>query len=270
MKQTWQQRLRSRLLNWLRPGQTEAELLHLVQRAECIQSDEQRRMLIQAVEFHDTRVREIMTPRSHINTIDINISPEKLDEEILNATSTRLPVTQGSLDNIMGVVHLWDLFAAKMRHEPIVLADLIRPCPKISELQRLAGMISSMREGSHIAVVQDEFGGTAGLVTLSDLLEEIVGSIDEDTHDVDGGIVPKQDGSFEVLALVHIEDLAKALNHPFPDGDYDTLGGLVTHHLGRIPHVGERHKITGLDMTILQADPRRVVQVGIKPHKTQK
>jgi len=264
MKQTLRQRWRMKILNWLRPGQTEHELLRLVKRAECIQSDEQRRMLIQAVEFHDTRVREIMTPRSHLKAIDVNISAQKLEQEILEATSTRLPVIDGDFDHIVGVVHLWDLFAAKVRGENIVLRDMVRPCPKISELQRVTGLISEMREGSHIAIVQDEFGGTAGLVTLSDLLEEIVGSIDEGTKEIDAGIMPRSDGSYEVLALVHVEDLSKTLNRKLPYGEYDTIGGLVTHHLGRIPMMGEKMTVAGVEITVLQADPRRVVRVKVK------
>lgn len=267
MKPTLRQRWRKKILDWLRPGESERELLRLVKRAECIQSDEQRRMLVQAVEFHDTRVREIMTPRSHLKVIDVNISAKKLEQEILDATSTRLPVIDGDLDHVLGVVHLWDLFAARVRGESIILRELVRPCPKISELQRITGLISEMREGSHIAIVQDEFGGTAGLVTLSDLLEEIVGSIDEGTKEIDAGILPRSDGSYEVLALVHIEDLSKAINKQLPNGEYDTVGGLVTQHLGRIPLTGEKMSIAGVEITVLQADPRRVIRIKIKPLK---
>ncbi len=257
--------LRKKLLDWLRPGKTEEELLNLVQRAEFIQSDEQRRMLIQAVEFHDTRVREIMTPRSEIHAIDISISPEELEQEMMKATSTRLPVIDGNMDNVIGVVHLWDLFSVKIRGGEIKLAELIRPCTKISELQRIEGLLSEMREASHIAVVQDEFGGTAGLVTLSDLLEEIVGSIDEDNNDEEAGIIRLDDGSLEVVARVHIEELEEALDMEFPEGDFDTVAGLITHELGRIPMAGEKIKVASLAVTILEADPRRIVRVRISP-----
>ncbi len=259
------QTLRKKLLDWLRPGESEEELLHLVQRAEFIQSDEQRRMLIQAVEFHDTRVREIMTPRSEIHAIDISITLEDLEQEMLRATSTRLPVMDGNLDNIVGVVHLWDLFSLKIRGAEIKLSELIRPCTKISELQRVAGLLSEMRESSHIAVVQDEFGGTAGVVTLSDLLEEIVGSIDEDNNEEEAELVRLEDGSLEVMARIHIEDLAEALDLELPEGDFDTVAGLITHELGRIPVAGEKIKVAALDMNILEADPRRITRVRILP-----
>jgi len=258
-------KLRKKILHWLRPGKTEKELLRIVQRAEFIQSDEQRRMLVQAVDFHDTRVREIMTPRSHVTCIDISISDKDLEQVTLNARVTRLPVIDGDLDHVVGVVHLWDLFAKRIKNEPIVLKDLVRPCEKISELQRVAGLLSEMREGSHIAIVQDEFGGTAGVVTLSDLLEEIVGSIAEENRDEVSEIHCNEDGKFEVVARAHIEDLAEALGKSLPDGGYDTVGGLIVHELGRIPLRGERLNIVGLDIVILEADPRRVIRVLIKP-----
>jgi len=263
----WRCKLRKKMLDWLRPGETEEELLSIVQRAEFIRSDEQRRMLIQAVEFHDTRVREIMTPRSHLHTIDLSISAAALEKEIMNAKVTRLPVTDGDLDKVVGVVYLWDLFTARIKNQNIVLSDMLRPCPKISELQRVAGLLSEMREGSHIAIVQDEFGGTAGLVTLSDLLEEIVGSIDEDTQEDDAGIIRHEGGDFEVLARVHIEELAEALNIDIAEGDYDTVAGLITSELGRIPVVKERVQIAGLNMLIVEADPRRVIRVRIYPQE---
>jgi len=261
---SFKERFRKKVLDWLRPGASEEELMKIVQRAEFIQSDEQRRMLVQAVDFHDTRVREIMTPRSHLTYIDIGISDTDLEAEILNAKVTRLLVIDGDLDHLVGVVHLWDLFAKKIKNESIELKDLVRPCEKISELQRVAGLLSEMREGSHIAVVQDEFGGTAGVVTLSDLLEEIVGSIAEENREEVPEIQRNEDGNFEVVARAHVEDLAEALGKPLPEGSFDTVAGLIVHELGRIPMRGERLNIQGLDIVILEADPRRIIHVLIK------
>jgi putative hemolysin len=258
-------KLRQKMIASLRPGETEEELLSVVQNAACIRSDEQRRMLVQAVEFHDTRVREIMTPRSDITHIDIGISDADLEQEILSATVTRLPVVDGDLDHVVGVVHLWDLFAKKIKNEPIKLKDMVRPCQKVSELQRVAGLLSEMKEGSHIAIVQDEFGGTAGIVSLSDLLEEIVGAIAEDNKDEVAEIHQHEDGKLEVVARAHIEDLAEALGISIANDNFDTVAGLITHHLGRIPLKGERLDIAGLDIMILEADPRRVIRVMITP-----
>ncbi len=267
---SWRKKLRKKALNWLRPGASEAELLHIVQRAACIRSDEQRSMLVQAVEFHDTRVREIMTSRSDVMSIDISITDEQLEQVILEATVTRLPVVDGDLDHVLGVVHLWDLFSATIQKKAIVLQDLVRPCQKVSELQRVAGLLTEMREGSHIAIVQDEFGGTAGLVTLSDLLEEIVGSIGEGSQEDESEIIAVENGIFDVMARTHIEDLAEALEIELPEGDFDTVGGLITSEIGRIPLRGERLKVAGLEVLVQEADPRRIVRVRIinKPQTT--
>ncbi|PCI00323.1 MAG: ion transporter [Zetaproteobacteria bacterium] len=261
----FKEKIRKRLLHWLRPGESEEELLTIVQNAPFIRSDEQRRMLIQAVEFHDTRVREIMTPRSHVTSIDIGISAKDLEQVILNATVTRLPVIDGDLDHIVGVVHLWDLFAKKIKKEPIILKDMVRPCQQISELQRVSGLLSEMKEGSHIAIVQDEFGGTAGIVTLSDLLEEIVGLIAEDHSEEASEIKQTEDGKFDVVARAHIEELAEAMGKELPEGGFDTVAGMITHELGRIPLRGERVHVAGLDIVIAEADPRRIIRVLITP-----
>ena len=261
LHQIWRQKL----IDWLRPGQDEEELLEILQRAECLKSDEQRQMLIQAIDFHDTRVREIMTPRSEIHAIDIGISDDELEQEMLKSRSVRLPVTDGDLDHIIGVVHLWDLFSAKLRGENIALQDFLRPCPKISELQRVAGLLSEMREGSHIAIAQDEFGGTAGLVTLPDLLAEIVGSFGEGTKAENTEITHLENGAIEVMARVHIDELEEAMGMSFPEGDFDTVGGLITSDLGRIPMANERINIANMDITVLEADPRRIVRVKIHP-----
>jgi len=205
-----------------------------------------------------------MTPRSHLHTIDISISDQELEHEIMNARVTRLPVTDGDLDRIIGIVYLWDLFTKRIQGEPIVLRELLRPCPMVSELQRVAGLLSEMREGSHIAIVQDEFGGTAGLVTLSDLLEEIVGVIDEDHQDdAEGDVIRHDNGDIDVLARLHIEELADILGTRLPEGDYDTVAGLITSELGRIPVARERVRVADLEMVILEADPRRVIRVRI-------
>jgi CBS domain containing-hemolysin-like protein len=113
--------------------------------------------------------------------------------------------------------------------------------------------------------VQDEFGGTAGIVSLSDLLEEIVGSIAEDNKDEVAEIHQREDGKLEVVARAHVEDLAEVLGMPIANGNFDTVAGLITHHLGRIPLKGERLDIAGLDIMILEADPRRVIRVMITP-----
>jgi len=179
---------------------------------------------------------------------------------------TRLPVIDGDLDRVLGVVHVWDLFSARVKDESPSLNELIRPCLKVSELQLVSGLLSEMRADSHMAIVLDEYGGTAGLVTISDLLGEIIGSIDEHGEATEGIEFQRtENGALEVQARMHVEELAELLNRDLPEGDFDTVGGLIVTELGRIPIQGEEITIAGLDIQVQKADPRRVIQILIMP-----
>lgn len=267
MFESWQAWLRQKLIERLRPGRTEAELLELINRAEAIKSDEQRRHMEQMVEFYDTRVREVMIPRSDIMSVEIGMSLEEVEKAMSECDVSRLPVIDGELDRVLGIIHVWDLFSARVKGQSVTLAELIRPCPNVSELERVGGLLTEMREGSHIAIVLDEFGGTAGLVTLSDLLGEIVGSIDEGgDSDEEGEYHRTDNGALEVQARMHVEDLEELLEMELPEGDFDTVGGLIVTELGRIPVTGEQVEVAGLNIHVKEADPRRVIQVLIKPY----
>ncbi|MDX8396316.1 MAG: hemolysin family protein [Mariprofundaceae bacterium] len=259
------EKLRLGLLDTLRPGRDEEELLTLIKRTEAIQSDEQRDMIERMVEFHQTRIREIMIPHSDIKTVDIAMDIAEVEQVMANSGVTRLPVIDGDLDKVLGVVHVWDLFTARVENKSLTLQDMIRPCLKVSELQRTSGVLSDMREGSHIAIVLDEYGGTAGIVTLSDLLEEIIGPMDEDGETAeDAEYVRTESGSWEVQARMHVDELAELLEVSLPEGDFDTVAGLITTELGRIPVRGERVIVAGLDIHVQEADPRRIIQVLVK------
>lgn len=263
----WQEAVRKALLERLRPGRTEEEMLELIHRAEFIKSEEQRQQIERMVEFHEMRVREVMIPRLDIKAADIGMSITEVEAIMSESGVTRLPVIEGDLDRIMGFVHVWDLFAARVNRVEPSLKDLLRPCPKVSELERISGVLSDMRKGSHLAIVMDEFGGTAGLVTLSDLLEEIVGPMDERSGLSGGEDYLQTDSGFEVLARMHVEDLAELLEMELPQGDFDTVAGLIINEIGRIPVRGERLLVAGLDVHIQEADPRRITKVLIKPAK---
>jgi len=257
--------LRQHLLTYLRPGRDVDELLQILDRAEAIQSEEQRRMLERLIEFNETRVREVMIPRLEIRAIDISSTLQDAEAIMVESGVTRLPIMEGDIDHILGVVHVWDLFAVRAQGRHASLQELIRPCLKVSELQRVPRLLSDMKEGSHIAIVLDEYGGTAGLVTLSDLLEEIVGSLaesDESTEEAE--FVRTDNGALEVMGRMHIEEFAELLGIPVPQGDFDTVAGLITTELGRIPVRGERIMAADLDINILEADPRRVIRILVR------
>ncbi len=260
--QRWLSSLRTLLIERLRPGRDERELLAVIGRAEAINSDEQRSMLEQLVEFHDKRVREVMIPRSAIHAVAADAALSEVEEIMIESGVSRLLVTKGDLDHVLGVIHARDIIEAGKQNNSPAMTGMLRPCLRVLELEQISSLLSEMREHScHIAIVLDEYGGTAGLVTLSDLLREIVGEIGEDGEEEEGECQVLADGSYLVQARMHIEELGEALNMQLPEGDYDTVGGWITTHLGRIPMNGETVKLGHFHIQIIKADPRRISKV---------
>jgi len=263
----WREQMRARWLARLRPGRDEAELLELIGRAEAIQSDDHRRMLESLVMFRDVRVRELMVPRSEIFALESSMSLAEASRKIAGNDYSKLPVYVGDLDHIEGVIHAWDVFAAQLGGGNTSLSQLLRPCLKVPESQLVLGLLGRMKqEGIHLAIVVDEYGGTGGLVTLSDLLTEIVGPMNESGEaEEDEECVPQEDGGYVVAGRMHVEDLEEVLERDLPEGDYDTVGGLITSQCGRIPAQGEQLEVAGLTIQVLEAEPRRVLKLHIAP-----
>jgi len=264
-----QANFRQYMLKALRPGRNIQELLSLIGRAEGIHSDHQRHMLESVIELHDTRVREVMLPRSDIQAIDVSMPIQAVADMMVECSCARLPVMDADLDAILGIVHIHDVLQAITTQSNASLKTLMRPHLTVSELELVSGLLSEMRaNGSHIAIVIDEFGGTAGLVTLSNILSEIVGNLHEHQGHEDSEFTKVEDGIWEVQARMHVEELEDFLSVRLPKGDFDTVGGLIITELGRIPSQGEHVKVAMLDIHIQKADPRRVLQVLIKYQPT--
>ncbi|MBL4774928.1 MAG: CBS domain-containing protein [Mariprofundus sp.] len=270
--QRWLKNMRQVMLERLRPGRDEPELLAILGRAEAVQSDAQRTMLEQLIEFHDTRVREVMIPRSAIHAVEAQDSLADIEQAMLQQGVSRLPVMNGDIDHVLGVVHVRDVVKARLAGQTPALTSLLHPCLRVLELEQVSGLLSEMREHScRIAIVLDEYGGTAGLITLSDLVREIIGEIGEDGEEEESELNALADGSFMVQARMHIEELAEGLDIALPQGDYDTVGGWLTARLGRIPQAGEQVKLAGLQIQIIEADPRRISKLRIvKPESDNK
>jgi len=263
--QHWLSRMRKLLIEYLRPGRDEQELLAVISRAEAVQSDDQRSMLEQLIEMHDMRVRELMVPRSEIHAVAVDASLADVEQVLLEQGVSRMPVIQGDIDHVLGMVHVHDVVMARIKGETPELTTLLRPCLRVLELEQVSSLLAEMRQHAcRIAMVLDEYGGTAGLITLPDLVREITGEIGEDGEAEAGELCALDDGSYKVQARMHIEDLAEALDIPVPEGDYDTVGGWLTAHLGRIPNSGEQIRLEGLQIQVLEADPRRITSVRIQ------
>ncbi|MDQ6950186.1 MAG: hemolysin family protein [Mariprofundales bacterium] len=264
---TYRQRLRHWIIHWLRPGKNDHELLEVLSRAEAVRSDTQRQMLEHIIDMKETRIREVMTPRSEIIALHTNMTLDTARALMVKHGISRAPLIEHDLDHMLGVIHVWDLFRLQIEHSDApALIDLASPCMHVAELQRVSGVLQGIKTGVHLAIVQDEYGGVAGLVSLSDMLSEIVGPLNDAQRSgpEESECVLQEDGRYEVLTRMHIEEFEEALQIKLPQGDYDTVGGLIISQLQRIPRQGERVKVSGLDFRILEADPRRVIRVSAR------
>ncbi|MDX8409562.1 MAG: hemolysin family protein [Mariprofundales bacterium] len=268
IESTYRQRLRRWWIETLRPGKDDQELLEIINRAEAVRSEEQRQMLEHIIEMKETRVREVMTPRSEIIVLHADMSLGEARALMVEHGISRAPLIEHDLDHMLGIIHVWDLFRQQLDNDqPRALADLASPCLHVAELQLVSGVLNKIKTGVHLAIVQDEYGGVAGLVSLSDLLSEIVGPLNDAQRSgpEESECVLHDDGRYEVLTRIHIEEFEEELQISLPQGDYDTVGGLIISQLQRIPRQGERVNVAGLDIRILEADPRRVIRASVRP-----
>lgn len=222
-----------------------------------------------ALAVADMAVRDVMVPRAQMDVVDISDSPEKIIELVLEAAHSRFPVIGESKDDVIGILLAKDLlryFAGK----EFDLRDTLRPAIFIPESKRLNVLLREFRAShNHMALVVDEYGGVAGLVTIEDVLEQIVGDI-EDEYDFDetaDNIVLDNSGRYRVKAMTEIGDFNTSFGTRFPDEDFGTVGGLVIHHLGRLPKRNEVIDIDGLRFQVLRADSRRVHTLLVDPQK---
>jgi len=232
---------------------------------EGIIEGEERRLLQSIVDFGDTLVREVMTPRPDIVSIRENASIGDLRALFREQEYSRFPVYRDSLDNIAGFVFIKDLVVlgpAATDQSPIT--PLVRPAGVVPETKRVPELLKQFqRQQVQIAIVVDEYGGTAGLVTIEDLLEEIVGEI-RDEYDVESEpIVDEGNGRFVFSGKVNIDEVAQRLNVDIERGGFETVGGYLLSHIGRVPAVGEKFDVDGLRVDVLDAERLRITKVRI-------
>jgi magnesium and cobalt transporter len=235
--------------------------------AECrrrnLLAAEEHAMLQGVLEVSETQVRDIMVPRSHMIVLDFDQSFDSLLNIILESGHSRFPVIGEDRDQVVGILLAKDIlkrFRSDQEAKALDLRDFQRPPVFIPESKRLNALLTQFREShNHIAIVVDEYGGVSGLATIEDVLEQIVGDID-DEHDPEEAenIQPQGDGQNIVLALTRIDDFNEFFNVALSDEEYDTVGGLIMHELGRLPRRGEVLDLAGFQFKILRADRRRI------------
>jgi len=224
----------------------------------------QRDMLLGVFTIADTCVDEVMTPRLDMAAVDVTASAEQMLDEVRKSEHTRLPVYDGTPDNIVGVIYAKDLvpLAAGLADTSRPWQDLIRPAAFVPETKTLDSLLRDFQRGpSHLAVVVDEFGGTSGLITLEDVLEEIVGEI-RDEHDVAEPPSIRQEGeSYWVDGRVSLGDLSNALGSAMTHPEVSTVSGLIYSSLGRVPRPGDELTLDGFKVVVERVDRRRVTSV---------
>lgn len=233
---------------------------------EGIIEKEEGVLLKSVVEFGDTVVREIMTPRVDIACIPKDSSIQKLRDLVIQVKHSRIPVYKEKIDNIEGIVIAKDLLEYaddKLKNNPI--EPLVRPVYFVPESMKVAELLKEFqRRKQKLAVVIDEHGGVSGLVTMEDLVEEIVGEI-RDEYDMDKArIVEKGPFDYVVSGDAEVEEIEQLFDLEFAEEDYLTAGGLITHHLGRLPEKGEQLQIKGLSLEVLEVDQKRIKKLRIK------
>lgn len=260
----------SDLFFWRKPEFIRREIFSILckGRKSGVLDDASRKMIENILNFTSVLVREIMIPRTDIVSINVDDTPEEIIRELTDSRYTRIPVHRGSIDNIIGIVNIKDLlktWSQKMTNADI-LSHLTKPyyIPETKSAHLLFYELKNNKK--HIAIVIDEYGGTSVLITLEDLLEEIVGDIwDEHEENTDSeDIIKTIEGAIIVNGRTEIEKIEEYLNINLERGRYETVSGLILNTIRRIPHQGENLRIEEMEITIESADERSIKKVKIK------
>jgi magnesium and cobalt exporter, CNNM family len=249
---------------------SDEELRHLVSSHETL-SDEERQIVEDVFAAGDHQIREVMIPRTEVDFLDASVPVFKALKFAAERPHSRYPVIRSSADDIVGFIHVRDLFDPELNGRSLRVGDLARDTLLIPGTREVLAALTDMRrEGVHLAIVADEYGGTDGIVTLEDLVEELVGDI-RDEYDVDERHVLRLvSGDMEVEGLLNLDDFRDVTGLELPDGPYETVAGYIVARLGHVPEIGESAAFNGHMLTVVGVDGRRVsrVRVSIRPEVT--
>ncbi len=250
-------------------GVSESELLAMADVAmeEQVIETEERALIHSIIEFGDTVVREVMVPRPDMRTVDAGSSVSEALGVAMDAGFSRLPAHEGNVDDVVGVAYVKDLVRAERSGRGgAPVRDICRPGHFVPETKRVAGLMRDMQDRKvHLAIVVDEYGGTAGLVTLEDLIEELVGEIVDEFDIEEPRAVVLAGGELSVSARLAVDELGALLRVELPDGGWDTVGGLVIGLLGRVPGEGEGVETGGYRLVAERVQANRVARVRVLP-----
>ena len=226
---------------------------------------EERELISSIIEFGDTIVREVMVPRTDMVTLPAAASTDDAVDLVLEAGRSRIPLTGENIDDVVGLLYARDLLTLYDQAAPPRPArDLAHEAYFVPETKAISELLREMQaKQKHLAIVVDEFGGTAGVVTIEDLIEEIVGEIVDEYDDEEPMLVPLESGDYLVDARLDVDELANTLDIRFPEEEWDTVGGLVLGLAGRVPDVGESFEYNDVMLTAEEVQGRRVARVRV-------
>ncbi len=265
-KKSWFSRLTDALA---REPRDKEQVLEMLQEAEArnVLDHDALTMIEGVLQVSDMQVRDIMIPRPQMVVVEQNVAPEEFLPTLLESAHSRFPVIGENRDEVVGILLAKDLLHYFANKDKVTfnIRDVLRPAVFVPESKRLNVLLKEFRASrNHMAIVVDEYGGVAGLVTIEDVLEQIVGEI-EDEHDVDEDIfiVRHGENKFTVKALTLIEDFNEYFGSEFSDEEFDTIGGLIMNQLGRLPKRSETVVIDRFEFRVLKADNRRIYSLQL-------
>ncbi len=236
------------------------ELRGLVAAQESL-SAEERELIDEVISAGGRRLAEVMLPRTEVEFLDASMPIHAAVKRVRQMPHSRYPVTDRSADDIVGFVHVRELLDPAISKRSVRVGSLARPLPRFPDSKEILAALQEMRDaGSHMAIVVDEYGGTAGIVTLEDLVEELVGDI-RDEFDLRQPTTFRPGGEMEVAGLLSLDDFADETGVQLPDGPYETVAGFLVSQLGRVPQRGDEVEYAGNALTVTELDGRRVARV---------
>lgn len=225
-------------------------------------------MIEGVMQVSEMQTRDVMIPRSQMDMIDVDDSPDKFIPFVIETAHSRFPVYENGKDNVIGILLAKDLLRYYANADEFDVRDMLRPAVFAPESKRLNVLLREFKENrNHIAIIVDEYGGVAGLVTIEDVLEQIVGDIEDefDFDETEDNILPDKSGRFRVKAITEIADFNEAFQTHCSDENFDTVGGLVVNRFGRVPKRGESVTFDGFKFSVLRADSRKVHSLIVEP-----
>ena len=246
---------------------SEQELRDIVAAHETL-GREERQLIEDVFEAGDQQLHEVMVPRTEVDFLDASMPVYKAIKLSSSNPHSRYPVVRGSHDEVVGFVHVRDLFAPEVSGTSVRIGEIAREVKMMPGTKRVLSAMSEMRrEGHHLAIVVDEYGGTDGIVTLEDLVEEIIGDIHDEYDLAEEPSRALVDGDLEVDGLLNLEDFEDRTGLELPEGPYETVAGFVINELGRLPELDESVSALGRRFTVTELDGRRIARVRLTPEQ---